>query len=117
VTAFFTEFSIGWITGGLVRVLVTTAMVGIAQPLFSSLATPLTAGGDPTLYGGLMTALVSLIFAILSWVIPGRAAHIAGRGVSLALTASTVVSSAAGAGRGALVLTSAIRGVSHMMRR
>src|SRR5262249_56968816 len=31
-TAFFTEFSIGWITGGLVRILVTGAMVGIAVP-------------------------------------------------------------------------------------
>jgi type IV secretion system protein TrbL len=117
VTAFFTEFSIGWITGGLVRMLVTTAMVGMAQPLFSGITIPITPGGDPTLYGGVMAVVVSLIFAILSWVVPGRAANIAGRGVSLALTASTVLSTAAGAGRGVLMLQSAIRGVSQMMGR
>ena len=117
VTAFFTEFSIGWITGGLVRVLVTTAMLGIARPLFSNLTIATTPGGDPTIYGGFMTVVVSLVFAILSWVVPGRAANIAGRGVSLALHAGTVLSTAAGAGRGVLMVTSAIRGVSHMMQR
>jgi type IV secretory pathway TrbL component len=117
VTAFFTEFSIGWITGGLVRILVTTAMVAIAAPLFSSITIPATAGGDPTIFGGAMTVVVSLIYAILSWVVPGRAANIAGRGVSLALQAGTVLSTAAGAGRGVLMLQSAIRGVSQMMRR
>ena len=116
-TAFFTEFSIGWITGGLVRVLVTTAMVGIARPLFSNLIIPVTPGGDPTIYGGFMTVVISLVFAFLSWVVPGRAAHIAGRGVSLALHAGTVLSAAAGAGRGVLMVTSAVRGVSQMMRR
>ena len=64
-----------------------------------------------------MVALVSFMFALLSWVVPGRAASIAGRGVSLALHAGAVLSTASGAGRGVLMVTSAIRGVSHMMRR
>jgi type IV secretory pathway TrbL component len=117
VTAFFTEFSIGWVTGGLVRIMTTAAMIGIAQPLFSAMLVKTTPGGDPTFYGAIVLALGSLMYAILSWVVPGRAANIAGRGVSLALTASTVLSSAAGAGRGVLMLQSAIRGVSQMMRR
>jgi type IV secretion system protein TrbL len=117
VTAFFTEFSIGWVTGGLVRIMVTAAMIGIAQPLFSEMFVKTTPGGDPTWYGSVTLGLGSLMYALLSWVVPGRAANIAGRGVSLALTASTVLSGAAGAGRGVLLVTSAIRGVSSMMRR
>jgi type IV secretion system protein TrbL len=117
VTAFFTEFSIGWVTGGLVRIMVTAAMLGIAQPLFDDMFVKTTPGGDPTWYGGVTMGFGSVLYAILSWVVPGRAANIAGRGVSLALSASTVLSSAAGAGRGALMITSAIRGVSSMMGR
>jgi type IV secretion system protein TrbL len=116
-TAFFTEFSIGWITGGLVRMLVTTVMVGIATPVLENASIKTTAGNDPTWYGGILIAVVSLVYAILSWVIPGRAAHIAGRGVSLALHAGTVLATAAGPGRGVLMVTSAIRGVSQLMRR
>jgi hypothetical protein len=116
-TAFFTEFSIGWITGGLVRIFVTTAMLGIASPIFQNVTVKTTQGGDPTWYGGIAIALASGLFAILSWVIPGRAAHIAGRGVSLALHAGTVLAAAAGPGRGVLMVTTAIRGVSQLMRR
>jgi type IV secretory pathway TrbL component len=117
VAAFFTEFSIGWFTGGLVRMLVTTAMTGIARPLFDDVFVKTTPGGDPTFYGAAVVGLASIMFAILSWVVPGRAAHIAGRGVSLALHAGTVLATAAGPGRGVLMVTSAIRGVSQMMRR
>jgi type IV secretory pathway TrbL component len=117
VMAFFTEFSIGWVTGGLVRIMVTAAMVGIAQPLFSDMFVKTTPGGDPSFYGSVALGFGSVMYAILSWVVPGRAANIAGRGVSLALSASTVLASAAGAGRGVLLVTSAIRGVSQMMRR
>ena len=48
-TAFFSEFSIGWITGGLLRVLVTGAIVGIAVPLFDLLAITTTSGGSANL--------------------------------------------------------------------
>ena len=45
-TAFFTEFSIGWLTGGLVRILVTAAIVGTAIPLFDLVQFRTTGGGD-----------------------------------------------------------------------
>ena len=51
----------------------------------------MTAGGDPTYFGALIAGLTSLIFAILAWVIPARAAAIAGRGVSLAVHGGTIV--------------------------
>jgi type IV secretion system protein TrbL len=108
-TAFFGEFAIGWITGGLVRVLVTAAMIGIALPLFASVQPNMTAGGDPTFYSALVAALTSLVFAILSWVIPGRAAAIAGRGVSLAVHGGAIVGAAAGAGRSVLLVRQLLR--------
>jgi type IV secretion system protein TrbL len=116
-TAFLSELSIGWVTGGLVRVLVTGAILGIATPLFALLKPAMTAQGDPTFYSALVTAITSLIFAILAWVIPGRAAAIAGRGVSLALHAGTLVAGAAGGGRAILVARQAIRGASQMLTR
>src|SRR5207249_616822 len=99
-TAFFTEFSIGWLTGGLVRVLVTGAIMGIAVPLFDLLAVTTTSGGDPSAYSALIMALTAGVFAILSWVVPGRAAAIAGRGVSLALHGGAIMTAAAGGLRG-----------------
>lgn len=117
VTAFFTEFSLGWFTGGLVRIMLTTVMGGLATPIFENAAVKTTAGNDPSWYGGILMAVVSIVYAILSWVIPGRAAHIAGRGVSLALHAGTVMATAAGPGRGVLMVTSAIRGFSQLMQR
>jgi type IV secretion system protein TrbL len=116
-TAFFAEFSIGWITGGLVRLLVTGAIVGIAVPLFSLVKTTTTSGGDPSLYSALIMALTSLVFAILAWLVPGRAAAIAGRGVSLALHGGALVAGAAGGLRGVIVAQAAIRGLSTLVRR
>jgi len=116
-TAFFTEFSLGWLTGGLVRILVTAGMVGIAIPLFDLVQFTTTGGNDPTFYSALVCGLTSGIFAILSWVVPGRAALIAGRGVSLALHGGTILAGAAGAGRGVLMVTSIIRGVSSLVKR
>jgi P-type conjugative transfer protein TrbL len=115
--AFFGEFSIGWLTGGLVRILVTGAIIGIAVPLFDVLSPTTTAGGDPTVYSSLMMAFTALVFAILSWVVPGRAASIAGRGVSLALHGGAIVAGAAGGLRGVLAVQAAIRGISSLLRR
>jgi type IV secretion system protein TrbL len=116
-TAFFTEFSVGWITGGLVRVLTTGSIVGIAVPLFDVVQATTTSGGDPTFYSSLVMAFTSAVFAIPSWVIPGRAAAIAGRGVSLAVHGGAIVAGAAGGLRGVLAVTAAIRGVSSLLRR
>jgi type IV secretion system protein TrbL len=123
-TAFLTEFSLGWLTGGLVRVLVTGAIVGIGRPLFSAITTTLTVGGDPTAYSALVVAIASGIYTVLAWVVPGRAAAIAGRGVSLALHGGTLLSTggailqaASSPLRGVLLAQSAIRGVSALVRR
>jgi len=115
-TAFFAEFTIGWVTGGLVRMLVTAAIMGIALPLFNLARFPAN-GGDPTADTALTVGLATALFALLAWVIPGRAAAIAGRGVSLALHAGTVVSGAAGAGRAVLATRAAIRGASSLLQR
>jgi len=116
-TAFFAEFAIGWITGGLVRVLITAALVGLAVPMITNLKLNPSSGGDPTLYSAVLLSLASGVLAIISWVVPARAAAIAGRGASLALHGGTLVAGAAGAGRFALAGAGAIRGVSRMIRR
>jgi len=112
-TAFFTEFSLGWITGGLVRVFVTAALIGIATPLFTQVRFATSSGGDPTFYSAVLCGLTSGIFAMLSWVIPGRAATIAGRGVSLALQASTVLAGAASGARVAMLAAGGVRGATQ----
>jgi P-type conjugative transfer protein TrbL len=116
-TAFFAEFSLGWITGGLVRVLITAALVGLAVPMITNLKLNPSSGGDPTLYSAVLLSLASGVLAIISWVVPARAAAIAGRGVSLALHGGTLVAGAASAGRFALAVQGATRGVSSMLRR
>ncbi len=109
-TAFFTEFSLGWITGGLVRALVTAALIGIATPLFNQVRFTTSSGGDPTFYSAVLCGLTSGIFAMLAWVVPARAAAMAGRGVSLALNASTILAGAAGGARFAMLATGGVRG-------
>ncbi len=111
-TAFLGELSLSWITGGLVRVLLTGAIVGIAKPLFSSLTYNRSAGGDPTFYTALLVGILSLIFAILAWVIPRSAANMVGR--SLGLSASTLTS---GVSLVVSSVTSAVRGVSSLIPR
>ena len=69
-TAFLTEFCIGWITGGLLRVLVTAVLVGIGFPLFSTAVVGTTAGGNPTYYSAMIVALVSFFYAGLAWWVP-----------------------------------------------
>lgn len=115
--AFFSEFSIGWITGGLVRVLATGAIVGLAVPLFNQVKFTQTGGGDPTWYSALVAAMTSFVFAILAWLVPGRAAAIAGRGVSLAIHGGALLAGAAGPLRGVIMVTTAIRGISSLVRR
>ena len=104
--SFYADFVVAWLTGALVRVLLTAAMVSIGLPLFQGLKFTLSSGGDPTFYSGVLAGGTALMFATLSWVLPSRAAAIAGRGVSLGLTGSDVV---AGAATGARFATLGIR--------
>ena len=84
-TAFLTEFCIGWITGCLLRVLVTAVLVGIGFPLFSTAVIALTDGNDPTLYSAFIVAFISLLYAGMTWWIPNKAATMCGR-VALGLS-------------------------------
>jgi len=114
-TAPLAEFSLGWLTGGVVRALVGTAMLGIAFPLFDLLNRPT----DGDVLGLAQTAVLvagSIIFCVLCWVIPARAAGIAGRGVSLALNGSTLTAAAATFARFGLMATGAVRGVSSLVQ-
>ena len=113
-TAFLTEFCIGWITGSLLRVLVTAVLVGVGFPLFTTAVTALTAGGDPTRYSAMIVAFISLLYAGLTWWVPNKASSMCGR-VALGLSGATVVASAMGAGRVAMAGYQAVRGVSRMI--
>jgi type IV secretory pathway TrbL component len=113
-TAPLAEFSLGWITGGVVRALVGTAMLGIAFPLFQLLNRP--AGDFVTITQTVVLVAGSCIFCVLCWVIPSRAAGIAGRGVSLALHGGTLMSAGATFARFGLMAAGAIRGVSTLLQ-
>ena len=105
---------------GLVRMFITAALMGISVPLFALAALPVVAGADPDLYGSLILAVVAVLFAILVWVIPNRAAGMAGRGAALALTGEHIVSSGMAGFQGAQFAARAgaevVRGVSQMVK-
>lgn len=111
-TAFFAEFGIAWIAGSLVRAMITIGIVALGTPFFEILIVKSTAGGDPTLYSALVTLIASVIFAIYSWVIPARAAGIAGRGTAIALTGGTLIRGLTG---GAVTTVDIIRGTSKLI--
>jgi type IV secretion system protein TrbL len=119
-TMFLSELSIAWIAAGLVRMFITAALMGVSVPLFALAALPIVAGTDPDVYGSLILAVVAVVFAILVWIIPNRAAGMAGRGAALALTGEHIVSSGIagiqGAQFAARAATEVVRGVSQMVR-
>ena len=119
LTAHFAEFSLGWITGSLIRTLVSCIMIGIAVPLFQQIRTPPTSTGalDVLTYIQMAQPVIgSLIFAVLAWVLPARTARMAGA-ATLGLTGSTVASAAMTITRFGTMSAGAIRGTSAMLRR
>ena len=113
-SAFLAEAAIGWIMGGAVRVFVVAALLGIAQPLFGRI-TPTMAGSDPDFKSALLCGLVAVLFAIVVWVVPRRAAGLVGSG--LALTGQDVVAGAMTGVRGAMVVVHGVqRATSTMLR-
>jgi type IV secretory pathway TrbL component len=96
-TSILGELSLSWITAGLVRVLLTSLLMSIGVPLFEMAnlgVSPATGGADPKFYGAATLAVVAFIFAVLSWVLPNRAAAIGGRGMALALGGDALVGGA-----------------------
>ena len=119
-TTHFAEFSLGWITGALIRALVSCTMLGLSIPLFEQLRLPPPATGgvfDVMTYIQTATPVIgSLIFAVLAWVLPAKAARLAG-GASLGLTGSTIASAAMTTTRFVQMSTGVARGTSAMLRR
>jgi type IV secretion system protein TrbL len=93
-TASIGEFAVGWLTGGFIRALVSTTMLGIALPLFGILNKPVAPDQFITVYNTVMLMGGSFIFAVLAWVIPARAAGIASRGMSLAIHGGAITGAA-----------------------
>src|SRR5216683_4621082 len=104
MTAGLAEFSLGWLTGGLIRALVSSAMVGIATPLFDLLNQPMPSTGYFSVPQTLLLLCCSLIYLILCWTIPSLASRLAGQ-ASLGLTGSTLTSAAMGLARFSLMAT------------
>lgn len=119
-TANFAEFSLGWLTGSLVRALVSCTMIGISIPLFDQIRVAPPASGQGgafdilTYMGAAIPVVGAIIFAVLAWVLPARAARLAGS-ASLGLTGSTLASAAMTTTRFAMMSTGAVRGVSRLM--
>jgi type IV secretory pathway TrbL component len=93
MTSGVAEFSLGWLTGGLIRALVSSAMIGIATPLFDLLNRPVPGTGFFTFSQTFILVSGSLIYLLLCWVVPAHAARLAGH-ASLGLTGSTLMSAA-----------------------
>jgi type IV secretion system protein TrbL len=120
LTAGLAEFSLGWLTGGLIRALVSSAMVGIATPLFDLLNQPVPSTGYFSLPQTFVLLCCSLIYLILCWTIPSLASRLAGQ-ASLGLTGSTLTSAAMGLARFSLMASglsnTAARVISPMLQR
>jgi len=82
-TAFLAEAGVGWVVGSVVRVFLTAVLMGLAFPLLSRVTFTASSGGDPTFFSAVLCGGVSLLFAILAWQVPARAAGLVGRGLAL----------------------------------
>jgi len=120
LTAGIAEFSLGWLTGSLIRALVSSAMVGIATPLFDLLNQPLPSTGFFSIPQTFLLLCSSVMYLILCWTIPSLASRLAGQ-ASLGLTGSTLTSAAMGLARFSLMATgmanTASRVISPMLQR
>jgi type IV secretion system protein TrbL len=117
-STFLGEWVVGWVLGCTTRVLLISAIAAIGVPLFQSLALAPVGGGDPTWVEALGVVAGSVLFGILAWFIPGRAANLVGSG--LGLSGSLIAGAAASSARGLLLLQQlsqqAQRVISPMLR-
>jgi type IV secretory pathway TrbL component len=122
-TAVLGELALSWITAGLVRVFLTALLMSIGFPLFETATlnvAPRFGGPDPKFYGATVLALVAFVFTVLAWVLPNRAAAMAGRGMALALGGDALVGGAmagwAAAGATIHYGAAAVRGSSALVQ-
>ena len=119
-STFLGEWVVGWVLGCTTRVFLISAIAAIGVPLFQSLSLAPAAGAsaDPTWVEALGVVAGSVLFGILAWFIPGRAANLVGSG--LGLSGSLIASAAASSARGLLLLQNlsqqAQRVVSPLLR-
>jgi type IV secretory pathway TrbL component len=117
-STFLGEWVVGWVLGCTTRVLLISAIAAIGVPLFQGLALAPGGGGDPTWVEALGVVAGSVLFGILAWFIPGRAANLVGSG--LGLSGSLIAGAAASSARGLLLLQNlaqqAQRVISPMLR-
>jgi type IV secretory pathway TrbL component len=120
MTSGIAEFSLGWLSGSLIRALITSAMVGIATPLFDLLNQPVPSSGFLTLPQTFVLMFASFIYLVLCWTIPALASRLAGQ-ASLGLTGSTLTAAAMGIARFSMMAVgmgnAASRVISPMLRR
>jgi type IV secretory pathway TrbL component len=137
------EMAVGWLSATGIRMFVLIIIAAIIVPLLEVNMPPLevtapTGGVISNIVSGIMTTgmpnlgagaapkigqtltLVgtALLFALLAWIVPGRASRLAG-GVTLALGGSDIVAGAMGAGRMAMLIGSSVyspvRGASRLV--
>jgi type IV secretion system protein TrbL len=117
-TAFLAEFSLGWVAGMVVRVLVQTAVIGLSIPLFETLVFTAVTEQDPDFWEALAVVGGALLFFLLSWIIPNRAVALTARG--LAIGGDAVLAGASSAARGVVGFYGAgqqvAAGVSRLVR-
>jgi type IV secretion system protein TrbL len=121
-TAVFGELALSWLAAGLVRVMLTAIMMSIGVPLFELFAfpggSPASGGSDPTIYQAIAMSMGALVFAVLAWVLPSRAAAIGGRGMALAIGGDSLVAGGmAGYAIASRAVGGAIRGTSRLLGR
>lgn len=120
ITAGFAEFSLGWLTGALIRALVSSAVIGIATPTFDLLNRPVPGAGYFSFSQTFILLGGSFIYLVLAWVIPAQAARFAGH-ASLGLTGQTLFSAAMTTARFGLMVSSVAnagtRVISPMLQR
>jgi type IV secretory pathway TrbL component len=108
------EFAVGWVLGGLVRVLVSCSIIGMAVPLFQLLLVPATGLMDVS--NAVLRLGGTLFFAAIALSVPGKVANWASR-AGLALSGSTVLAGAMTLTRLSLIGTTAVRGFSQLVGR
>lgn len=108
------EFAVGWVLGGLVRVLVSCSIIGISVPLFPQLF--VEPQGIIDIGNVILRLLGTLFFAAIALAIPGKVANWASR-AGLALTGSTVMAGAMTFARFAMMGHTAVRGFSQLVGR
>jgi type IV secretory pathway TrbL component len=105
MTSGVAEFGLGWLTGALIRALVTSAMVGVATGTFDALNQAPPDAGFFTFAQTFRLLGGSFLYLILCWVIPVQASRLAGQ-ASLGLTGSTLLAGAMTGQRFALMASS-----------